>query len=374
MSLAALVSFVREWRAANPQGKKEALVANLIQQFALRKDGALLVGAQFAIRVNENVKDAKFSHPVVALKKIVKHDDVPIVACLLTPRSCRLLLANTTFVEKASHSSQHLTAVKTVGNVLGSNLVTVYANLANVPENFGALWRVHQQSDPTANLARIIAATQAIKPRASSLWSPSDEEVVRILAAPTLALQLAHKPEYAQLAVSLNGIVQAKREEILAAAASENVNKRGHNIERIITEAAKGQSLGDLVVVVCSVTLAINVKSKRFDLQSAPAGYNVNKMLKHLGRGDGLLSMLFVGVDPSQRLLRTRLVSAFDRTLLGATRIEASWSGRGTRGTAQFSRNLDAIWLDEFVEAIDIELAKNFLRRLISHSDSSATV
>jgi len=365
LSLAALVGFVQEWRATHPHGAKDALVAALTGRFPLTKHGALLVGNAFVVRVSQNSADTGFPNAVVAFKKIVEHDDKPVVVCLLTPNRCNVYLANTTFLRKVSHSSHGLTEQKLVGSILGSDILAEYEGVANTAGNLASLWRRHQQADRAAHRLRIIAATQTIGASAET-WVPSSSETDRILAAPELAHRISGTPEYVALAATLDAAVQQQRAAILEAARDENAKTRGDRIEQIVTGAAKNQGLGDLSVQVLTITISIDVKSKRLDLSSAPKAYNVDKALRDLAQGNRLLAVLFVGVDPDRDVLSTRVVSVFDRTLIAASRVDARWSGRGTRGTVQFSGSIDALWKDGFVEKIEVEVAKEFLRGLIA--------
>lgn len=363
---------MRKWRAKNPQGGKDELVAALIQRFTLIKQRALLVGDAFVVRVSQNSADTGFPNAVVAFKKIVKHDALPVIACLITPNRCDLYLANPTFLRKVSHTSHGLTDQKLVGSILGSDIAVAHEGTANTPENFAALWAVHQREDHSAHRARIIAATQAIA-GARTLWSPSPPEVDRILTAPQLAHAISDEPDYVKLAARLDAVTQQKRDRILAAARDTNAKTRGDRIEKLVTGAAKNQGLGDLAVQVLTVTISVNVKSKRLDLSSAPKAYNVKKLLQDLALGNRLLAILFVGVDPNRDLVMTRLVSVFDRTLLAAARIDLRWSGRGTRGTIQFSGSLDAIWREGFHESIDVGRAQELLRQWIGPVRGSST-
>lgn len=368
MSLAALVDFVREWRAAHPRGGKDALVAALTERFELKRAGALLASPSFVVRVSENSSDHGFPNAVVAFRKIIENDDRPVVVCLLTPNRCLLHLANTTFLRKVTHSSHGLTEHKLVGSILGGDIVGEYEGITNAAENLTRLWELHQSADHAAHLARIIAATIAI--RASGVgWAPTPAELDRILASPVLASRVSTAAEYAAVARALDATVQGQHLRILEAAKDSSPKRRGDRIEEIVTGAAKNQGLGDLVVEVLTTTIAIDVKSKRLDKSSAPKGYNIDKALRELARGNRLVAMLFVGVDPEAGLLTTRLASIFDRRLIASARIDARWSGRGTRGTVQFSGSvIDTLWAPNFTEDVDVEVAMSFLRRLIASS------
>jgi hypothetical protein len=368
MTIGRLVAFVRAWRAKDPAASKADLVAAVTPAFSLRPDGALLVCDSFVVRISSSTSSA-FSNTVVAIKKIVEFDRRPVIACLITPREIRMLMANSSFIRKVSHSSHGLDSTKLVGSILGTDIVDTHEGLANAPEHFDALWRLHTTADREANLARIIAATRSIVGGAR-VWTPSADERANVLAAPGLAERVSQSAQYKSAAADLDRRVQAQREPILEAATDSNSKTRGDAIERIVTGSAKSQALGDLTIIVAGTTIDVDVKSKRLDLTSAPKAYNVDKFLREIARGNRLLAMLFIGVDLKARTLRTRLISVLDQTLLAATRIDKSWSGRGTRGHAQFSGDLRRVLEPSFRETIDIAQASTFLNALIE-SDGS---
>jgi hypothetical protein len=80
----------------------------------------------------------------------------------------RLLLANTTFLEKVSERSYKLAADNLVGGVLESDLLSAVNGVANLPANFEALWATHAASDRTANIQRIVTSTQEMHARAAA--------------------------------------------------------------------------------------------------------------------------------------------------------------------------------------------------------------
>jgi len=190
LSLNDLVAFLEDWRRRHPTGGKDALVRDSETRFRLGRDGALRVGQHFALRINENTQSEKFPHAVVAIRKIVKYDHLPVVACLLTPTGQRLLLANTSFVRKVSHSSHRMRRVCLRGSILGNDIMSRCCGIPNSPENFQQLWSIHEQSDREANLDRIVEGTIGGR-RHQSRWKPDAAEREAILAAPKLARNLA---------------------------------------------------------------------------------------------------------------------------------------------------------------------------------------
>lgn len=349
MRLGEFVDFNCRWRDEHPEGAKAALAAALSEQFALEKDGALLVGAAAAVRVNQIRTGSSYSNTVVAFRKLQQYDDRPILACLLHPAGVDLRLANTTFVAKVSHSSHGFSLQHPVGSILGSDIGLWHDGVPNEPARFEELWEHHRATDAGANLARVAAATQAIGASARP-WVPDAAERRNILAAASLNSRVGTMPEYAQAARDLDARVQSCRSEILVAADDENRKTRGDAIEQIVSGLARSHDLADLTIEVAAVA--------------------IDKFLRLLARGDRLLAMFFVGVDPARGIVHTRLCSVLDRTLLRAGRVEARWSARGGRGTVQFRGSIAPIWDADFAEVIDVAEATAFLERLLAKAPS----
>ncbi|MEO6596807.1 MAG: hypothetical protein ABIP94_18830 [Planctomycetota bacterium] len=170
MNLAQLADFLLEWRSDHPVGSKKALVAAVAGQTDLRPDKALLVGPQWVLRISQMEERGNDSNAIVALRKIHEYDDRPIVVCLLTALGMRLVLANTSFVEKVSDRSYRLAKDHLTGSVLDTDILAAYDGVANLPANFDKLWAVHVASDAAANMERIVAATQAMHASAAALY------------------------------------------------------------------------------------------------------------------------------------------------------------------------------------------------------------
>ncbi len=364
MILDELVRFISQWRATHPQETKDSVVHAVLQRFRLEQDGALLVGPAFAIRFCQSKFTASFANAVVAIAKIVEHDDRPIVVCVLTPAGCRFLLANTTFLTRVSHSSHALARDHLRGSILGSDILGEVQGVQNVPECFAELMRMHARADRAANLDRIVAATRL--PSAREFWMPGTEGRAHLLAAPALARALGRHPDYAAVRAKLDVIVKRRHAKILVAARNPNPKARGDQIERIITGMASQHALGDIEFDVVIGVLSVDIKSKLAGKASSPKAWNIDKTLQDLAKGRRLLSMYFVRVDPQNGVIDTRLVSIFDRTLVLASRPQRHWSGRGTRGAIQFTDTLDAIWSLGYVETVDVTAAQLFLEHLIA--------
>ena len=99
-----LVSFIT---AQDGIFDKKGLTDKVKSAFALTKDRSVFYCREFAIRFC-TAKSWSFSNTVVSLSKIQKYDNIPFIVCLVTPHKNYLMLANTTFLRKISHSSQEL--------------------------------------------------------------------------------------------------------------------------------------------------------------------------------------------------------------------------------------------------------------------------
>ena len=123
MHLAELVAFLLNWRDANPNGSKKVLAAEVLARTDLKLDKALLVGKHCVLRISQMQEVGNDSSAVAAFRKIEEYDDRPIVVCLFTSRGMRLLLANSTFLEKVSDRSYRLTSEHLAGSILDADFV-----------------------------------------------------------------------------------------------------------------------------------------------------------------------------------------------------------------------------------------------------------
>lgn len=162
MHLAELVALLQQWRQANPNGSKKALAQTVTAQSDLQLDKALLIGAHCVLRISQMEAAGNDSHEIAAFRKFCDHDDRPILVCLLTARSMRLVLANTSLLETVSSRSYRITDGNITGSILDSDILAARDGIANLPENFERLWAIHQNCDRGAEIARIVASTQAM--------------------------------------------------------------------------------------------------------------------------------------------------------------------------------------------------------------------
>lgn len=363
-ALNEFVAFVQHYAAQHRDHSKEAVTKAVAQQFQLRADRKVYVGAEFVVRFCWSSKES-FPGTVLGLSILRKYDHVPAIVCVVRPTRIELLLANSTLIDKISHSSHRLASDRVRGSFNGSNIIRNFDNLDNTPENFHALFDRHLQIGFEENYARIVENTLAIRARLAQ-FTPSTSEQTAILAAAGFAEALCRDSEYLALATRLAQTVDQNRDAILAVATSDNVNLRGNAIEQIVTRAGNLHTTGDVAEKLMSgVTVHVDIKTKLIEHFSSPAAYNIDKLLRLLARGKAAFSFLLIGIDLSDQTVSTRMVSFLDTTILDATRIQPHWAGRNSRGGTQLTGALSAVLAQGFQETIDVSKAGKFLQRLI---------
>lgn len=101
------------------------------------------------------------------------------------------------------------------------------------------------------------------------------------------------------------------------------------------------------------------------NLKSNPKGYNIDKYLRVLSRGQAVLSFFFVGIDTMTRTTMTGFASTLDKSILEATRVQFHWAGRNSRGVTQLTGDLAEVFRPGFGEVVEIGRARVFLQELI---------
>lgn len=173
--------------------------------------------------------------------------------------------------------------------------------------------------------------------------------------------------------------------EIAIAAFIDNVNLRGRIIEYLITsetelkrtlieclrnksplpEIFTADKLGDYRCEFDNFITETDIKTKVLFLSSNPKGYNIDKLLAFLANEKSVYLVFIVTIDEKQRI-STKLCSIYNRQLLNGTRIIKHWSGRNSRGVAQYDgKTLEDI-VRHFDGQIDISEAYNFLHNCLA--------
>lgn len=380
--LRSLVDLVSKHNGINDKSKLTAVVTGA---FGLTQDRSVYYRPEFAVRFS-SAQSEGFSNTVLSLSNLQKVDDRPFLVCLVTPRTNHLLLANSTFLRKISHSSQELRENNIRGSFNGSDIMRDFEGIANVPGNFERLYSIHEGIGFDGNLPRLVEATNNISPTGKKYLVTAAAQAT-IMDAPARAGAFTVSADAVELKRELDEKVDRFRNEILLAALIENVNVRGRIIEYLIAgdddrlrqdliaalrDRSKGlpqfkteNALGDYARTFERFATETDVKTKIMILDSNPKAYNLDKMLEFLAVPKSVFMFYFVGVDPD-RIVNTVLVSMFQKRLLASTILLKHWAGRNSRGVSQFEgRTIGSLILAPDGE-IDTGAAAAFLTRIIA--------
>lgn len=332
----------------------------------------------FAIRFCK-AATRNFSNTVLALSALHRYDHVPFIVCLVTPSRSYLMLANTTFLKKISHSSQELRRDNIKGSFNGSDIMREFEGVENCPKNFEFLYNSHENYTFEENLERLVEATNQIAPTGKR-FMPTDVQLACIHDSVERAISFLHSEEYRILNKDLNDRVRAVESEIAIAAFIDNVNVRGRIIEYLITaeddlketlmqclhdqqplpEIFTADELGDYERVFERYVTETDIKTKVLFLSSNPKGYNIDKLLSFLADEKSVYLVYVVAIDKN-RTIQTQLCSMFNRQLLSGTRIIRHWAGRNSRGVTQYDGKMLEAIVEKFDDEIDRDDARSFI-------------
>ncbi len=359
-------------------GDKAKLAVLIQQQFGLTQDRSIFYCDWFAIRFCKAASHI-FSNTVLSLSALQKYDSRPVIVCLVTPNKNYLMLANTTFLKKISHSSQELRVDNIKGSFNGSDIMRFYEDVENCPANFEYLFTSHENYTFEENLTRLVEATNSIHP-IGRRFEPTHDQVVCIYKSIDRAISFMKSEEYNILDADLKSRVQAVSSEIVIAAFIDNVNLRGRIIEYLVTESGDlhrtliralhtgsplpkiftDDKLGDYERKFEDFYTATDIKTKVLFLSSNPKGYNIDKLLSFLAEDDSVYLVFIIAIDKDERI-STRLCSVYNKQLLSATRIISHWAGRNSRGVTQYTGKALEDIVFSFDDRINQEEASRFL-------------
>jgi hypothetical protein len=379
--LESLSEFIQSHKTVNDKNRLAALVK---EQFSLVKDRSVFYNSHFAVRFSK--ADKGFSNTVASLSRLQKYDDRPFIACLVLKDKKILLLANSTFLKKISHTSQALRVDNIRGSFNGSDILREFNEVRNSPENFDELFEIHKQISFEENLVRLVEATNGIAPTGKS-FDISEESKISILNAPLRAKNFSESAEFKQLKDELDGLVSKFQNEILIASLIENVKIRGNIIEYLIAgkdETLKqnlidslqnktdvppfktDNQLGDYVRNFDDIYYtATDIKTKIMVLNSNPKAYNLDKMLSFLSSKNSVFMFYFVGID-FDKVLDPVLVSMFNDKVLANTILIRHWAGRNSRGVSQLNgKRIKELFTDRTPTNISLDKSIEFLNNVI---------
>lgn len=348
-----LVKFIESHKTVNDKNKLSTLVK---EKFALTKDRSVFYNSQFAIRFSK-ANSTNFSNTVLGPSALQKFDNRPFIICLVLKDENILLLANSTFLKKISHSSQMLRVDNIKGSFNGSDIFRAFDEVSNSPDNFDELFEIHRQIPFEENLARLVETTNGIAPTGKR-FEVTEENRIAILDAPLRAKNFSESAEYNQLKDELDELVNKFQNEIIIASLIENVKIRGNIIEYLIAgkdEVLKqnliaslqnkteippfktDNELGDYIKNFGEIYhTATDIKTKIMVLNSNPKAYNLDKMLSFLSSDNTVFMFYFVGIG-FDKILSPVLVSMFQDKVLDNTILIKHWAGRNSRGVSQLN-------------------------------------
>lgn len=287
-----------------PQHNKQAVEDDVCAHFHLTLDRKVYHNEYFAVRFSYSKSDSDtFSNTVLSLSALEKYDKIPFFVVLVRKSSPNLiLLANTTFLKKISHSSQELSMTNIKGSFNGSDIMRDFNHRKNAPENFDYLFAVHQGMDWEDNLFRLVEASSNIKP-VNQKFEPTEAERTNIFASINRACTFVKSDNFRILEDDLNERCNKCKREILVASHIENTNIRGRLIESLITsndierqhiisnlhnlEAAlpsydTKNGLGGYYREFDNGNTYTDIKTKIVYLNSNPKAYNIDKFLQKM--------------------------------------------------------------------------------------------
>lgn len=378
-----ITSFVEYVKNDMPTHNKETAQLETQQRFGMTKDGKVYYTDCFAVRFCYS-KNGSFSNTVLALSKLQKFDHIPFFVVLIKGNQDNaLFLANSSLLQKISHSSQELRIDNIKGSFNGSDIIKTYNDIPNDFDHVEQLFAIHQGFTWEENLERLVEATSQIKPHKEK-FKPNKIQIQHLFSSVDRAREFVVSEDYLTLKNDLDERVQRNFQSIFIASRIENVNIRGRLIEYLITTENNTilddlryiesqlpvfdtrNGLGDYVIEFPNRKTYTDIKTKIMYLGSNPKAYNVDKFLECMSEENSVFMFYLVGID-EMGLVNCVLCSVYDKQLIDATILQFHWAGRATRGGAQFNGNsLSHIILAEnFSHNIDSDQCKAFLQSLL---------
>ncbi len=380
--------FIEFIKANNSINTKQNMIKVVKDSFALTKDGRALYHNNYFAVVFCYAKYKTFPNVVLSLSKLQKYDTIPCFVVVVHRNSDNeILMINSTFIDKISHSSQDLRMDNIRGSFLGSNIIRKCQDigLENTPDCFDDMFAYHCGVSWLENLERLVCNTADIKPIAERV-ELTQQEKINLDDSPRRASDFVKSAEYNELLTELRKRCELAKDALLVASHINNVNIRGRLIEVLIT--ADSDQRTKLLKEICEIEKQLpvydskndladytksfknadtytDVKTKIMYLKSNPKGYNVDKFIKCMGEDRSVFMFFFVALDETG-ITNTLLCSAYDQSIIKSTLIQKHWSGRARRGTTQLkSSEINNILNQrDFVNDIDIELARGFIKQL----------
>ena len=375
---------IKDIKNLNGVSNKQTVISEIQKKFSLVKDRSVFYCDDFAIRFSQS-KSKNMANTVLSLSKLQKYDDRPFIVCIVSSRENYLLLANTTFLKRISHSSMQLREDNIKGSFNGSDILTMFNGIKNSPENFEELFSIHKEYSFENNLKRLVESTNNIVGK-NQRFLVNNDNIKMLENSVDRAVSFANSNDYLYLKNDLDNRVKKVQNEIAIAMLIDNVNIRGRVVEYLITN--DGSSLKEQIInslnnsqplpnfttkdglgdyeknfdLFCTQT---DIKTKVMYLSGNPKAYNIDKLLEFLSVDKSVYLIYLLGMDENKKMV-SRLCSIYDENLIDGTNIYNHWAGRATRGVTQFiGKKLENILKNQEKTQIDIRKAKEFLKKLI---------
>jgi hypothetical protein len=377
-----LIHFIIEKNGINDKAKLTSLV---VERFNLVRDRSVYYNNTFAIRFSQAMS-SNFSNTILSLSTLQKYDTKPFIVCVVCPTYNFMLLSNSTFLKKISHSSHELSIYNIRGSFNGSDIIREFNAIENKPENFYRLFLIHSAIGFDGNLQRLVDETSAITGTGHA-FEITETSKTNILNSPERAINFSMSMEYQLLKQELDKKVSENKHSILIASLIENVNVRGRVIEYLIAgendalrkeiihaliEKQHGlprfttnDSLGDYTKKFEAYYTETDIKTKIMILDSNPKAYNIDKMLDFLSKPKSVFLFYFIGIN-SYDIFNTTLTSMFETRLVGGTLLLKHWAGRNSRGVTQLEGKIITDILNNPSNKIDIKQADDLLKKMIN--------
>lgn len=372
------------------KNKSESDKTNLVKLakaiFNLTTDRKILYCDSFAVRFCYS-RTGNFSNTVLSLSALQKYDHIPffiVLVCRAQPN--RFYLANSTFLEKISHSSQELSMNNIKGSFNGSNILKIYHDIPNNEENVAKLFPFHTGITWKENLQRLVEATHHIEPR---ITKPDfgEKTTQSIIHSIKRSIDFINSANFSKLRQYLDERVEQAKDAIFIASRIENVNIRGRLIEVLITSDDNQRKnmlselqtieeqlplydtkndLGDIRIEYENGNTLTDIKTKIVYLDSNPKAFNIDKFLTAMADGKSIFFFYFIGIDECGTL-KPILCSVYHKQLIEAMVIQHHWSSRNSRGTTQMiGIKINKFIFSDFYNQIDQAIACNFLKTLLA--------
>lgn len=376
---------ILEIQKHNGIGDKAKLTNIIADKFSLSQDRKVYYCNDFAIRFSKS-ESKNMSNTVLSLSKLRQYDNKPFIVCIVSSKMNHLMLANTTFLKRISHSSAQLRMDNIKGSFNGSDIINSIDNIENCPINFEKLYTIHETYSFEDNLERLVKATHEIEGRVKKFNIDNNSKEI-ILNSVKRTIDFMQSDYSKDLINDLHNRIEAVKEEIVNATTIDNVNLRGRVIEFLVTDNGSPlkkqllaaldngnplpqfiteDKLGDFSKKYPNYYTETDIKTKLLYLNGNPKAYNIDKLLEFLAKPTSVYLIFLIGINTNGSYI-ARLCSVFDKRLIDSTNIIHHWAGRDSRGVAQFNGStLSDIINNPQQHIIDEQLAQRFIEKLIS--------